>query len=201
MLSHVKSGAIYHNYSISPNFSSSFFDFSSLSLSFRRFMPQFCGTALCVMAPLPQLCRPARRVYRPSFPSFPEPLRPCRPPLPARIVRHEPTYRMIRAFVSYVTWPRALRYELLTLISSFAAGLAGRAREDGGVGGGMTRPAKAANGCLPWILAGGHRALLTHISPFGTPIYSLRSDRDNLGRVDIYQKYNHFVNFFRSFAF
>lgn len=201
MLSHVKSGAIYHNYFISPNISSSFFDFSSLFLSFRRIMPQFCCIALCVMVPLPQLCRPARHVYRPSFPSFPEPLRPCRPPLPTRIVRHEHTYRMIRAFVSYVTCPRALRYELLTLISSLAAGLAGRARADGGVGGGMTRQAKAANGCLSWILAGGHQALLTRIVRFGTLIYSLRSDRDNLGCVDIYQKCNHFVNFFRSFAF
>lgn len=125
MLSHVKSGAIYHNYSISPNISSSFFDFSSLSLSFRRIMPQFCCIAPWVTAPLPQLCRSARRVYRPSFPSFPEPLRPCRPPLPTRIVRHERTYRMIRAFVSYVTRPRALRYELLTLISSLAAGHGG----------------------------------------------------------------------------
>lgn len=125
MLSHVKSGAIYHNYSISPNISSSFFDFSSLSLSFRRFMPQFCCIAPWVTASLPQLCRPARRIYWPYFPSFPEPLRPCRPPLPVRIVRHEPTYRMIRAFVSYVTWPRALRYELLTLISSLAAGHGG----------------------------------------------------------------------------
>lgn len=125
MLSHVKSGAIYHNYSISPNISSSFFDFSSLSLSFRRFMPQFCCIAPWVTASLAQLCRPARRVYRPSFPSFPEPLRPCRPSLPARIVRHEPAYRMIRAFVSYVTWPRALRYELLTLISSLAGGHGG----------------------------------------------------------------------------
>lgn len=125
MLSHVKSGPIYHNYSISPNISSSFFDFSSLSLSFRRFMPQSCCIAPWVTASLPQLCRPARRVYRPSFPSFPEPLRPCRPPLPARIVRHERTYLMIRAFVSYVTWPRALRYELLTLISSLAGGHGG----------------------------------------------------------------------------
>ena len=91
MLSHVKSGAIYHNYSISPNISSSFFDFSSLSLSFRRFMPQFCCIAPWVMASLPQLCRPARRVYWTSFPSFPEPLRLCRPSLPARIVRHEAT--------------------------------------------------------------------------------------------------------------
>ena len=79
MLSHVKSGAIYHNYSISPNISSSFFDFSSLSLSFRRFMPQSCCIAPWVMASLPQFCRPARRVYWPSFPSFPEPLRPWRP--------------------------------------------------------------------------------------------------------------------------
>lgn len=48
MLSHVKSGAIYHNYSISPNISSSFFDFSSLSLSFRRFyapIQQHCPVA------------------------------------------------------------------------------------------------------------------------------------------------------------
>ena len=125
MLSHIKWGAIYHNYSISPNISSSFFDFSSISLSFRRFMPQSCCIAPWVMASLPQLCRPARRVYWPSFPSFPEPLRPCRPSLPARIVRHEPAYRMIRAFVSYVTWPRALRYELLTLISSLAGGHGG----------------------------------------------------------------------------
>ena len=64
---------------------------------------------------------------------------------------------MIRAFVSYVTWPRALRYEQLTLISSLAGGLAGRAKADGGAGGGMTRPAKAANGWLTWMLAGGHQ--------------------------------------------
>ena len=80
-------------------------------------------------------------------------------------------------------------------------GMAGRAKVDGGAGGGMTRPAKAANGCLPWILAGGHQALLPRIGRFGTPIYSLWSNRANLGCVDIYQKYNHFVNFFHSNAF
>ena len=73
--------------------------------------------------------------------------------------------------------------------------MAGRAGADGRAGGGMTRPAKAANGCLPWMLAGGHQALLPRISPLGTPIYSLWSNRANLWHVDVYQKYNHFVNF------
>ena len=79
--------------------------------------------------------------------------------------------------------------------------MAGRAKADGGAGGGMTRPAKAANGCLPWMLAGGHQALLPRIGRFGTPIYSLWSNRANLWRVDVYQKYNHFVNFFHRNAF
>ncbi|OYP71592.1 hypothetical protein CIK92_07970 [Prevotella sp. P4-67] len=35
--------------------------------------------------------------------------------------------------------------------------MAGRAKADGGAGGGMTRPAKAANGCLPWMLGVGIR--------------------------------------------
>lgn len=167
MLSHVKSGAIYHNYFISPNISSSFFDFSSLFLSFRRIMPQFCCIALCVMVPLPQLCRPARHVYRPSFPSFPEPLRPCRPPLPTRIVRHEHTYRMIRAFVSYVTRPRALRYELLTLISSLAGGHGGPS--EGGWRSGRGHDASSQGGNRLSVMDIGGWA-----SGFATPYQSLR---------------------------
>lgn len=126
-------------------------------------------------------------------------------PLPTVIAG---SYRKARACVSYDTGVRflcyvasALRYELLTLISSLAGGLAGRAKADGGAGGGMTRPAKAASGCLPWMLAGGHQALLPRISPLGTPIYSLWSNRTNLERVDVYQKYDHFVNFFHRNAF
>lgn len=103
MLSHVKSGAIYHNYSISPNISSSFFDFSSLSLSFRYIMPQFCCIALCVMAPLPQLCRPARARLPTIFPLF------------SRAFASLPTafagsYRKARAYVSYDTSLRFLCY-------------------------------------------------------------------------------------------
>ena len=101
---------------------------------------------------------------------------------------------MLRALVPYDT-SRYLSSPVLP------EGMAGRAKADGGAGGGMTRPAKAASGCLPWISAGGHRALLTRIGRFGTPIYSLWSDRDNLGCVDIYQKYNHIVNFFHRIAF
>lgn len=41
-------------------------------------------------------------------------------PWTARIVSHEPTYRKSRAFVSYVTWSRALRYEPARMVSSFA---------------------------------------------------------------------------------
>lgn len=103
MLSHVKSGAIYHNYSISPNISSSFFDFSSLSLSFRRIMPQFCCIALCVMAPLPQLCRPARVRLLTIFPLFSRAFA----PLPTVIAG---SYRKARAYVSYDTSFRFLCY-------------------------------------------------------------------------------------------
>lgn len=103
MLSHVKSGAIYHNYSISPNISSSFFDFSSLSLSFRRIMPQFCCIALCVMAPLPQLCRPARVRLTTIFPLFSRAFA----PLPTAFAG---SYRKARAYVSYDTSLRFLCY-------------------------------------------------------------------------------------------
>ncbi len=104
MLSHVKSGAIYHNYSISPNISSSFFDFSSLSLSFRRFMPQSSCIALCVMAPLPQLCRPARSRLLTIFPLFSRAFA----PLPTAFAG---SYRKARAYVSYDTSLRFLCYE------------------------------------------------------------------------------------------
>lgn len=103
MLSHVKSGAIYHNYSISPNISSSFFDFSSLFLSFRRFMPQFCCIVLCVMAPLPQLCRPARARLLTIFPLFSRAFA----PLPTAFAG---SYRKARAYVSYDTGFRFLCY-------------------------------------------------------------------------------------------
>lgn len=103
MLSHVKSDAIYHNYSISPNISSSFFDFSSLSLPFRRFMPQFCCIAPWVTASLAQLCRPARVRLPTIFPLF------------SRAFASLPTviagsYRKARAYVSYDTSLRFLCY-------------------------------------------------------------------------------------------
>lgn len=103
MLPHVKSGAIYHNYSISPNISSSFFDFSSLSLSFRRFMPQFCCIAPWVTASLPQLCRLARARLPTIFPLFSRAFA----PLPTVIAG---SYRKARAYVSYDTSLRFLCY-------------------------------------------------------------------------------------------
>lgn len=103
MLSHVKSGAIYHNYSISPNISSSFFDFSSLFLSFRRFMPQFCCIAPWVTASLPQLCRPARARLLTIFPLFSRAFA----PLPTAFAG---SYRKARAYVSYDTSLRFLCY-------------------------------------------------------------------------------------------
>ena len=118
MHSHVKSGAIYHNYSISPNISSSFFDFSSLSLSFRRFyapilLHRSVGNGV-ITTTLPT--RSARLLT--IFPLFSRAFA----PLPTVIAG---SYRKARACVSYVTWPRALRYELLTLISSLAGGHGG----------------------------------------------------------------------------
>lgn len=162
MLSHVKSGAIYHNYSISPNISSSFFDFSSLSLSFRRFMPQSCCIAPWVTASLPQLCRPARARLLTIFPLFSRAFA----PLPTVIAG---SYRKARACVSYDTGFRFLCYvaSCLTiraadshLQSCWRAWRAERRRMAERAGG-MTRPAKAANGCLPWILAGGHQGSAT----------------------------------------
>lgn len=42
----------------------------------------------------------------------------CLPSLPARNVRHEPTWLMIRAHVSSVTSPRAFRYEAIEMVST-----------------------------------------------------------------------------------
>ena len=150
-------------------------------------MPQSSSIALSPMSISLQLCRPARVLPQRSW--------------LMRIGRHSHRYRPMSMRVSAGVDVSTVRCAWLSLVSSLAAGLAGRAKEDGGVGGWWTRPAKAANGCLPWILAGGHRALLTRIGRFGTPIYSLWSNRANLGCVDIYQKYNHFVNIFHRNAF
>lgn len=103
MLSHVKSGAIYHNYSISPNISSSFFDFSSLFLSFRCFMPQSCCIAPWVTASLAQLCRPARVRLPTIFPLFSRAFAPL-------LTAFAGSYRKARAYVSYDTSLRFLCY-------------------------------------------------------------------------------------------
>lgn len=202
MLSHVKSGAIYHNYSISPNISSSFFDFSSLFLSFRRFMPQFCCIALWVTASLPQLCRPARARLLTIFPLFSRAFA----PLPTAFAD---SYRKARACVSYDTSLRFLCYEASCLTIRAAdshlqscrrAWRAERRRMAEWAGGGLVQPRRQTAVCHGYWRV-GIKAPLPRIGPLGTPIYSLWSNRDNLGRVDIYQKCNHFVNFFRSFAF
>ena len=103
MLSHVKSGAIYHNYSISPNISSSFFDFSSLSLSFRRFyapvlLHRSVGNGVITIT-LPT--RSARLLT--IFPLFSRAFA----PLPTVIAG---SYRKARACVSYDTGFRFLCY-------------------------------------------------------------------------------------------
>lgn len=103
MLSHVKSGAIYHNYSISPNISSSFFDFSSLSLSFRRFyapvlLHRSVGNGVITIT-LPT--RSARLLT--IFPLFSRAFA----PLPIVIAG---SYRKARACVSYDTGFRFLCY-------------------------------------------------------------------------------------------
>ena len=103
MHSHVKRGAIYHNYSISPNISSSFFDFSSLSLSFRRFyapvlLHRSVGNGVITIT-LPT--RSARLLT--IFPLFSRAFA----PLPTVIAG---SYRKARACVSYDTGFRFLCY-------------------------------------------------------------------------------------------
>ena len=119
----------------------------------------------------------------------------------ARDLRHVLTYRKSRAFVSYVTWPRALRYELLTLISSLAGGHGGPSGGGWRSGRGHDSSSQGGKRLSAMDVGGGHQALLPRISPLGTPIYSLWSNRANLWHVDVYQKYNHFVNFFHRIAF
>ena len=111
MLPHVKSGAIYHNYSISPNISSSFFDFSSLPLSFRRFMPQSCCIALSPMSISLQLCRPARVLPQRSW--------------LMRIGRHLHRYRPMSMRVSAGVDVSTVRCAWLSLVSSPAEGHGG----------------------------------------------------------------------------
>lgn len=111
MLSHVKSGAIYHNYSISPNISSSFFDFSSLSLSFWCIMPQFCCIALSPMSISLQLCRPARVLPRRSW--------------LMRIGRHSHRYRPMSMRVSAGVNVSTVRCAWLSLVSNPAGGHGG----------------------------------------------------------------------------
>ena len=103
MLSHVKSGAIYHNYSISPNISSSFFRFFFIILVFSAFyapiqLHRSVGNSV-IITTLPT--RSARLLT--ILPLFSRAFA----PLPTVIAG---SYRKARACVSYDTGFRFLCY-------------------------------------------------------------------------------------------